>query len=377
MTTINTTGAAERMLSYGTDTGADCLHVVSTAIRNGLPVVKNSTSALNEWNNTPANLRHPGELPPGPGYPMYFTYANYGDVCLSGPNINPMVAIDTENEVYHKGLINYQTIAAREKQLGGKYMGYTEAMSGYTIDNTPVLATNQRSIAVAESRIRAEANTTSAVLELLPLNTIITVDAYNTLGSMADGTNNWYHTTLPKIGWINAALVKDGLETAGLVDQTPVFTTEPTPITIPPTPVVTPPATGPVTTSVVTPPKESDPVVSDPIVLSPVVNPPTVIPTPAPVPVIAIDPTQGGALGTDLGTVADAALTPAGRKKLYNIMTIINGVAVPVYGAGATAALFVGGTFGAEIAIGTGALGVINSIVTAFTTRLASNNVSK
>lgn len=380
MVNINTTEAPQRMLNYKTDTGADCLHVVSEAIRDGKPVIKNSTSALNEWNNTPAKLRHPHELPPGPGFPMYYTFKNLGDVTLSRDSHGSQVAVDTENGVYKNHIIGIETVAEREHQLGGGYMGYTEAMSGYTIDNnTVVLPYNQREVSIADSRIRGEATTTSDILAVLKVNDIVIVDGYDNKGQQADGTSNWYHTISPKAGWINAALIKGGLVMTNLKDMTPIASvintgpnmdngqssTDPTIPSYPPTPitpVVTPPATGPVTTPVVTTPIESDPPVTIPVSTEPIIK---------------IDPTQATSLGTDLGVVADASLTAAGRKKLYNIMTIINGVAVPVYGAGATAALFVGGTLGAEIAIGTGVLGVINSIVTAFTTKLASKNVTK
>lgn len=369
-TTINTTKAAARMLAYKTDTGADCLHVVSEAIRDGKPVLKNSPTALSEWNNTPTHLRHPGEVPPGPGYPMYFTCANTGDVCLSGPKVNPMVAIDTNGKTYEHGHINYQSIADREKQLNGKYMGYTEAMSGYTIDNTVKLTKTQREVSINESRIRDEPNINSTILSTLKKDTIVTVNGYTNEGAYADGTSNWYHVTKPKVGWINAALIEGGLVMDDLTNMTNVST--------PTAPVITSPVTGPVTTDpVVIPPIESEPVVTDPVLTNPIGTPNPNGQVTSTTPIIKFDPTQGSVLGSDLGDVADAALTPLGRQKLYNIMTVINRIAAPVYLAGGAAALFVGGQIGTEIVAGVGVLGVINSLVTSFTTKLASNNVTK
>ena len=88
------------------------------------------------------------------------------------------------------------------------------------------------------------------------------------------------------------------------------------------------------------------------------------------------NPAKADELGDKLGAVAGVALAPDARKKLYGFMTHVNDIAAPVYALGVTSALFVGGEIGGYIAVGTGVLGVVNTIANSFTNRLAKRNVT-
>jgi len=91
-------------------------------------------------------------------------------------------------------------------------------------------------------------------------------------------------------------------------------------------------------------------------------------------PLTNIDPAEANVLGSNLADVV-SKLTPAGRREAYKVATIINTIAVPVYSLGGSAALFIGGTIGADIAVGTVVLGVAVSVLSAFVARLAKANV--
>lgn len=358
MTNINTIEAPERMLAYKTCHPGECLFYVSEAIRNGAPVLRNALTALDEWNATDGKHLAPS-LPPGPGYPMFYTFEQYGDVCISGPNINPQVAIDCENGKYKEGVIGYETVAQREAQLGGRYLGWKDNIAGYDIVNTPVLSATQRLVGKEPSNIRNKPSTIGNVEKQAPANGVVTFVGY-VIGQAVQGINIWYVTADNLYSWA-------GGYTEANVTGLPEITT--TPLTSPPvvtTPIVTPPAVtvspSPVT---VTPTPAPAPVVSPPKKVIPMST----------TPIVDINSSNAADIGTDLADVADATFTPTGRKKLYNVVTTTSAILTPVYALALASAAFFGGQVRDDILIGTGVTLVVDKIIGAFTTRLASKNV--
>lgn len=229
-----------------------------------------------------------------------------------------------------------------------------------------VLPANERRVIVNNSRIRTGSTLTAGVLEEVNNDTVLTVDGFTSTGDNVSSNPYWYHVVSPVVGFISATLIEGGMVTTGLNDLSKVTTTPPiAPVTSPPTEVTPPPVTvAPSPVPVTTTPAPA-----------PVVTPPKKVIPVSKTPIIDINTTNAADVGSDLADVAQVAFTPAGRKKLYNVVTATSAVLTPVYALALASAAFFGGQVRDDILIGTGITLVVDKIIGAFTTRLASKNV--
>lgn len=130
MSTINATGASTRLLELKDVIPHECLVASRRAILQSKPVLRHAGSAKDEWEDTPGkHLRAVGPE----GTPVYFSGpVGFYDVCISDGHGN-VVAIDTNGTGYHAGEVHVQSITSREKQVGGKLLGWSSEFLGYQL----------------------------------------------------------------------------------------------------------------------------------------------------------------------------------------------------------------------------------------------------
>jgi hypothetical protein len=130
MTTLDPTGAANRLLAHSVINPGLCLYYVGRALLQGKTPIQGAPNAATAWGDIPSTHRHGGAPPKD--YPAWFSYRNLGDVALGDGN-GGVVAVDTHGGVWHPGVVGAQTIPERERQLGGTYLGWSDWFCGYQI----------------------------------------------------------------------------------------------------------------------------------------------------------------------------------------------------------------------------------------------------
>ncbi len=140
MPSLNVTGAAARLLAFGTNTPGRCLEFVWLAISQGKVhyISGGAGSAYETWQATDPASRHlgdrnvPKDMPaffgPRPGNP-------YGDVIISNGD-GTFTATDRPN-----GHVGICTLNQRGIQVGRPFLGWAETMGGYTLTTTNTAGT--------------------------------------------------------------------------------------------------------------------------------------------------------------------------------------------------------------------------------------------
>lgn len=133
---VNPAGAAKRLLALGHVVPRTCLIVADKVIMQGRTHPRHALTAYGAWRGTPKANRHTSWPAPN-DVPVYFSGAGgFGDVAVS--DNGKVAGIDTHNGVYAEGQVGLQTLAQREHQLGGKFLGWTDDFMGAALHYTPV-----------------------------------------------------------------------------------------------------------------------------------------------------------------------------------------------------------------------------------------------
>lgn len=87
--------------------------------------------AIDGWKSEPLNKRHPGDRNPPRGVPVSFDLKfGHRAVSLGGGKIR---STDMQGNVYTPGVVGTTTIAALEKAMGIRYLGWSETITGILI----------------------------------------------------------------------------------------------------------------------------------------------------------------------------------------------------------------------------------------------------
>ncbi|QGJ89455.1 lysin A [Microbacterium phage Smarties] len=128
---VNGMAAAQTLLDYDRVTPGYCLMYVWQAYKaHGARAEGSYPTAYSAWLGSPG--KHPGDWNPPAGVPVYFgpkASSSAGDVVISIGN-GQCVATDWPVN----GVTNITTLAARQRQIGRPYLGWTDNILGYPID---------------------------------------------------------------------------------------------------------------------------------------------------------------------------------------------------------------------------------------------------
>ncbi|QHB37172.1 endolysin [Microbacterium phage Terij] len=128
---VNGMAAAQTLLDYDRVTPGYCLKYVWQAYKtHGARAEGSYPTAYSAWLGSPG--KHPGDWNPPAGVPVYFgpkASSAAGDVVISIGGGN-CVATDWP----YNGVTNITTLAARQRQIGRPYLGWTDNILGYPID---------------------------------------------------------------------------------------------------------------------------------------------------------------------------------------------------------------------------------------------------
>jgi hypothetical protein len=135
MPNINVSGAAARLLAFGTNTPGHCLEFVWRAISQGRVhyLTGGGESAYATWQATNPASRHNGDRNVPKDMPAYFGPRPgnaLGDVIISNGD-GTFTATDRPN-----GHIGICTLTQRGIQIGRPYLGWSETMGGYDLTTT-------------------------------------------------------------------------------------------------------------------------------------------------------------------------------------------------------------------------------------------------
>lgn len=91
--------------------------------------------AMDGWLSEPSSARHPGDRKPPVGVPLAFSGGSkgHGHRAISADANGLTRGIDMQNGRYKAGTVGYASIEQIEKQMGLKYLGWTETISGVKI----------------------------------------------------------------------------------------------------------------------------------------------------------------------------------------------------------------------------------------------------
>jgi hypothetical protein len=135
MPSINVTGAAARLLAFGTNTPGQCLNYVWQAIAQGQVhyLTGGAASAYATWQTTDPASRHLGDRIVPKDMPAYLGARAgnaLGDVIISRGD-GTFAATD-----YPNGHVGICTLQQRIVQTGRPYLGWASTMGGYTLTST-------------------------------------------------------------------------------------------------------------------------------------------------------------------------------------------------------------------------------------------------